>query len=126
MPSSKSLVVLPTLATAICLAWTQADAVASDPTVFKRYCNVCHSVEEGRNKVGPSLAAIVGRQSASIRSFSYSAPMRNLGVVWTKENLDRFLTSPADLVPGTIMMFPGLRKDDERKSLIEYLASPDG
>ena len=126
MPSSKCLIVLHTLATGICLAWLQAEAVASDPIVFKRYCGVCHSLEEGRNKIGPSLAAIVGRQSASIQSFSYSAPMRKLGVVWTKENLDRYLTAPADMVPGTIMMFPGLRKDDERESLIEYLASPDG
>jgi hypothetical protein len=53
------------------------------------------------------------------------APMRSLGVVWTKENLDRYLTSPTDMVPGTIMMFPGLRKNDERESLIECLASPD-
>lgn len=126
MSSPKSWLVLSELATAVFLVWPQENAVASDPTAFKRYCSACHSVEVGRNKIGPSLAGIVGRQSASIEGFNYSAPMRSLGVVWTKENLDRYLTAPADMVAGTNMMFPGLRKEDERRSLIEYLANPDG
>ena len=102
----------------------QVVSAKSDPSVFKRYCNVCHSIEEGKNKIGPSLAKIVGRHSASIQSFGYSEPMRKLGVVWTSENLDRFLTNPPAMVPGTRMAFPGLKNTDERKALIDYLAEP--
>jgi cytochrome c len=98
----------------------------SDPSIFRRYCSVCHSVEEGKNKFGPSLANIVGRDSASINNFSYSEPMKRLGVVWTLENLDRYLTNPAAMVPGTQMAFPGVKNQDERKALIDYLANPDG
>jgi cytochrome c len=98
----------------------------SDPSIFKRYCTVCHSVEEGKNKFGPSLANIVGRHSASIKDFGYSEPMKKLGVVWTLENLDRYLTNPAEMVPGTQMAFPGVKNQDERKALIDYLADPDG
>jgi cytochrome c len=98
----------------------------SDPSIFKRYCSVCHSVEEGKNKFGPSLANIVGRHSASIDNFGYSEPMKRLGVIWTLENLDRYLTSPAEMVPGTQMAFPGVKNRDERKALIDYLADPGG
>jgi cytochrome c len=102
----------------------QVVSAKSDPSEFKRYCSVCHSVEEGKNKIGPSLAKIVGRHSASIETFGYSEPMRKLGVVWTSENLDRFLTNPPAMVPGTRMAFPGLKNTDERKALIDYLAEP--
>jgi cytochrome c2 len=98
----------------------------SDSSIFKRYCSVCHSVENGKNKMGPSLAGILGRRSASIANFSYSAPMKKLGIVWTQDKLEQFLTNPPEMVPGTLMAFPGLKKGDERKALLEYLAKPDG
>jgi Cytochrome c2 len=112
------------LAVLIGLVGPNVASAKSDPSVFKRYCSVCHSVEEGKNKIGPSLANIVGQHSASVQSFSYSDPMRKLGVVWTPENLNTFLTNPAELVPGTSMAFPGIKNGDERKALIDYLAEP--
>jgi cytochrome c len=113
------------LAVAFILNGPHVVSAKSDPSIFKRYCSVCHSVEEGKNKFGPSLAHIVGRNSAAINDFSYSEPMKKLGVVWTLENLDRYLTSPAEMVPGTQMAFPGVKNQDERKALIDYLAGPD-
>jgi cytochrome c len=98
----------------------------SDPSVFSRYCSVCHSIEEGKNKFGPSLAKIVGRRSASIQDYAYSEPMKKLGVVWTSETLDKYLTNPAEMVPGTRMAFPGIKNQDERKALIDYLAESGG
>ena len=114
------------LAAALILNGPEILSAKSDPSIFKRYCSVCHSVEEGKNKFGPSLANIVGRRSASIKEFGYSEPMKKLGVVWTLENLDRYLTNPAEMVPGTQMAFPGVKNQDERKALIDYLAAPDG
>jgi cytochrome c len=109
----------------VALIGLQGASAASGASVFKRYCSVCHSVEEGKNKLGPSLANVVGRHSASL-SFSYSGRMKTLGVVWTPENLDRFLTDPSEMVPGTPMTFPGVKNDDERKALIDYLAKLGG
>jgi cytochrome c len=114
------------LAVALILSGPHTVSATSDPSIFKRYCSVCHSVEEGKNKFGPSLAHIVGRHSASIKDFGYSEPMKKLGVVWTLENLERYLTNPAEMVPGTQMAFPGVRNQDERKALIDYLTDPDG
>jgi cytochrome c2 len=112
------------LAVLIGLVGPNVASAKSDTSLFKRYCSVCHSVEEGKNKIGPSLANIVGQHSASVQSFSYSDPMRKLGVVWTPENLNTYLTNPAELVPGTSMAFPGIKNGDERKALIDYLAEP--
>ncbi|MES0172578.1 cytochrome c family protein [Mesorhizobium sp. M0006] len=114
----------PVLATLACFMFVPAASADSGSAIFKRYCSVCHSVEEGKNKIGPSLAGVVGRHSASIETFSYSSAMKGLGVVWTPDNLDKFLTRPASMVPGTMMAFPGVKKDDDRKALIEYLANP--
>jgi cytochrome c2 len=123
MPTTISVLIFALVFT---LNLPQVVSANSDPSMFKRYCSVCHSIEEGKNKIGPSLAKIVGRHSASIQNFGYSEPMRKLGVVWTSENLDRFLTNPPEMVPGTRMSFPGLKNEDERKALIDYLADPDG
>jgi cytochrome c len=114
------------LAVVFTLNGPRAVLAESDPSVFKRYCSVCHSIEEGKNKIGPSLAKVVGRHSASIQNFGYSEPMRKLAVVWTPENLDRFLANPPEMVPGTRMTFPGLKNTDERKTLIDYLAELAG
>lgn len=83
---------------------------------------MCHSLEKGRAKLGPSLAGIVGRRAASLPNFEYSSGLKALDIVWTSENLDRWLQNPMDMVPGTMMSFPGIKGDEERKALIEYLA----
>lgn len=108
------------------ISWNcvRTEALASEAAIFQRYCSVCHSLEEGKNKYGPSLAGVVGRRSASVQNFSYSSAMRSLRVTWTKENLDKFLAGPAEMVPGTLMIFPGVKKEDERNALIEYLMAP--
>jgi len=88
---------------------------------FKRYCSVCHSVDPGKNKIGPNLAGIVGRHAGSIENFNYSAAMKKLNVNWTVDNLDRFITKPREFVPGTMMAFPGIQDEETRKALVEYL-----
>jgi cytochrome c len=99
------------------------DAAAGQP-VFNQ-CRACHVIENnGRNGVGPNLHGVVGRRAASIENFRYSANMRSLGeggLVWTPENLDRYLTNPKDLVPQGIMSFAGIRNDQQRADLIAYL-----
>lgn len=90
---------------------------------FRRYCAICHSSEPGHNKVGPSLAGVVGRRAGSVPDFTYSSANKTSGIVWTKEKLDIYLANPQGMVPGTAMMFPGIKNAEDRHALIDYLAS---
>jgi cytochrome c len=56
--------------------------------VFKRFCSACHTTESGANKIGPSLAGVVGRKAASVPAFNYSEASRNSGVTWNAATLD--------------------------------------
>jgi cytochrome c len=89
-------------------------------TAFNK-CAACHSIKEGENKIGPSLHGIVGRPAHSIQGFSYSEPMKAYNVTWDAPTLDHYLADPRGTVPGTKMIFPGLKKDDERANVIAYL-----
>lgn len=89
--------------------------------VFKKYCTTCHTVEAGKNKIGPSLAGIIGRKSGSVPGFSYSDANKNSGVVWDEAKLDQYLTDPKAFMPNNKMTFVGLKKAEERTAVIGYL-----
>lgn len=93
---------------------------AQGQKVFNK-CKACHSVQAGKNRVGPSLAGIVGRPAGTAEGYNYSDAMKNSGITWDEESLDKFLTKPKDMVPGTKMTFGGIKKEDDRKALIKYL-----
>jgi cytochrome c2 len=98
------------------------DALAG-AAVFKTQCGACHSPVEGKNMVGPSLFAVVGRQAGQIPGFHYSAANKDSGLTWDPETLNRYLTSPQAVVPHTIMPYPGLKDDAKRADLIAYLTT---
>ena len=102
-----------------------ADASAGE-TTFKRKCAVCHSVEPGQNKVGPTLAGVFGRESGGVEGYRYSKGMMEHGVTWNAETLDAYILDPRGTVKGTKMAFPGLKKDDERADVIAYLETLGG
>ncbi len=88
--------------------------------VFKK-CKSCHNFK--KNGVGPNLSGIVNRKAGSLK-FRYSKAMKSKateGLVWTEENLDKFLKKPRTFIKKTRMAFGGLKKDKDRKAIIEYL-----
>ncbi len=90
--------------------------------VFKRNCSICHSLDHGKNRVGPSLAGVVGRPAGSAPGFHYSSANAGSGITWTEDKLDDYLADPQRVVPGTLMVFPGLKDPDDRQALIKFLA----
>ena len=96
------------------------DAIAGEK-LFRIDCSICHSPQPGRNLVGPSLFNVVNRHSGEVPNFHYSEANRNSGITWTVSTLDRYLTAPRDLVPGTKMAFPGLKDAKQRADVIAYL-----
>jgi cytochrome c len=84
-------------------------------------CAACHSTEAGKTLVGPSLAGIIGRKAGSVAGFAYSDGVKNLGITWDEASLDKWLTNPAAMAPGTKMTFPGYPEAEKRKAVIDYL-----
>ncbi|HKT77174.1 MAG TPA: cytochrome c family protein [Sphingobium sp.] len=103
-------------------ALAQAGDAAKGKTTFVR-CVACHSVDPGVNRMGPSLAGVVGRTSGTAPGFAYSPAMKNAKIRWDAKSLDAFLTKPAAKVPGTKMIFVGLPNAADRANVIAYLAS---
>jgi nitrite reductase (NO-forming) len=88
-----------------------------------RKCQACHSLEAGKNSVGPTLAGIIGKKAASDPDYAYSPALRASGLTWDVATLNQYLLDPQKLVPGNKMPFPGLKTENERRDVIAYLAS---
>src|ERR1700759_1366715 len=101
----------------------QAQDVAAGARVFRSQCSICHSPQPGRNIIGPSLFGVVGRHSGRIPDFHYSQANVRSGLTWDPATLDRYLANPQQVVPGTLMTFPGLKDARQRADVIAYLES---
>ena len=89
-------------------------------------CVACHSVKPGEHQTGPSLAHVWNQKAGSVEGFSrYSEALKGAQVTWNEPTLDKWLTNPAQLVPGTTMTFPGLKERQAREDLIAYLKAVD-
>jgi cytochrome c2 len=99
-----------------------AQSASDTPPAFAQ-CKACHSAEPGENGIGPSLAGVFGTMAAEVAGFSFSAAMQKSGLTWDEATLDRYLTAPQKVVPGTKMTFPGIKDDTKRAAVIAYLKS---
>lgn len=103
-----------------------AQDIARGRSVFTR-CTACHSLEPSRGPMpGPSLIGVVGRPAGTVPDFEYSpvlAEAGQRGLVWTEENLDRFLADTERFLPGTVMGLLRLPQPADRRALIDLLRS---
>ena len=98
------------------------NALAAAPAAFTQ-CSGCHSVEAGRNLLGPSLHGVTGRKAGSLAGFGYSPAMAASGLTWDAATLDTFIAAPQSAVPGTRMSFTGIGDPAQRKAVVEYLGT---
>ncbi|RED18397.1 c-type cytochrome [Pontivivens insulae] len=91
-----------------------------------RQCRACHSLNEGRNGVGPSLHGLIGATAGQVDGFRYSDAMAASGVIWGAGTLDGFLADPRGYVDGTSMAYRGMGDAEDRQNLIAYLARESG
>lgn len=104
------------------LASFTGDAAAGK-LVFAQ-CRSCHVTDAGVNKIGPSLAGIIGRTSGTLAGFNYSPANANSGFIWTKEKMFQYLEKPQRVIPKTKMLFAGLPDAQKRANVIAYLENP--
>jgi cytochrome c len=103
------------------------DAAAGEKVFAK--CKICHQVgENAKNAVGPVLNGVVGRRAGTYEEYHYSDANKNSGLTWDEATLKEYLRDPKAKVPGTKMVFPGLKSDDDIANVIAYLKQfgPDG
>lgn len=101
---------------------------APDPAAMRRgrilflQCTACHSLKEGEeHKTGPNLHRVIGAPAAHKPGYAYTDSLKESGIVWSRQNLSRFLSDPYELIPGTAMVFIGIERGSDRAALIDYL-----
>jgi cytochrome c len=102
-----------------------AQDVAAGKTSFNK-CLACHAVGEGaKNKVGPELNGLDGRKSGTTEGYSYSEANKNSGIAWNKEQFLDYIKDPKAKIPGTKMIFAGIKNEKEANDLWAFLAQYD-
>ena len=103
------------------MALFASTSAAEGAKVFKK-CAACHSiVEGGKNKIGPALWGVLGRQAGSLPDYKYSKAMAAYGKKWSFEEMNGFLIKPKDWIKGTKMSYAGLKSEKERAAVILYM-----
>lgn len=98
-----------------------ADDLAAGEKAFKK-CGICHTVgEKAKNGVGPMLNGLDGRTAGTVEGFRYSPANKNSGIVWSEAEFREYIKNPRARIPGTTMVFAGIKKDDEIAALWSYL-----
>jgi cytochrome c len=102
-----------------------AQDVAAGKTSFNK-CLACHAIGEGaKNKVGPVLNGLDGRKCGTAPDFSYSDANKNSGITWNEAQFKEYIKDPKAKIPGTKMIFPGIKNEKEANDLWAFLAQYD-
>jgi cytochrome c len=103
----------------------QAQDAASGEKVFAQ-CRACHQVgESAKNAVGPVLNGLFGRHSGSVEGYNYSPANKNSGITWDEPTFREYIQNPRGKIPGTKMVYAGLKDDQRINDLVAYLKQFD-
>lgn len=103
------------------------DLAAGEKSFAK--CRACHQVgETAKNLVGPALNGLDGRKSGTVAGYNYSQANKDSGITWNEASFLEYIKDPKAKMPGTKMVFAGIKNEQEAKDLWAFLASygPDG
>jgi cytochrome c len=104
-------------------AWAQ-DVAAGEKSFRK--CLPCHSIGPGaQNKVGPEQNGLDGRKAGTVAGYTYSEANKNSGLVWNEETFKQYIVDPRAKIPGTKMIFPGIKDPKEATDLWAYIKQFD-
>ena len=102
-----------------------AQDVAAGKTSFNK-CLACHAIgEDAKNKVGPELNGLDGRHSGTAAGYNYSDANKNSGITWGKDVFLEYIKDPKAKIPGTKMVFAGIKNENEANNLWAYVSSFD-
>ena len=88
----------------------------------KKKCSACHSIKKGgKNKIGPALYNVLGRNVADLDNYKYSKALMDYEKTWTFEEMNEFLKKPQAYIKGTKMAFAGLKKEKDRASILLFM-----
>jgi cytochrome c len=124
----KTTLAIAALAVAAMAQSALAQDLAAGEQSFRK-CLPCHAIGEGaKNKVGPELNGLDGRKSGTAADYSYSDANKNSGIVWSEATFKEYIKDPRAKIPGTKMIFPGIKNEKEVDNLWAYLKQfgPDG
>ncbi len=102
-----------------------AQDVAAGEKSFRK-CLPCHSIgPEAQNKVGPKQNGLDGRKSGTVEGYAYTDANKNSGIVWNETTFKEYIADPRAKIPGTKMIFPGIKNPQEASDLWAYLKQFD-
>ena len=102
-----------------------AQDVAAGATSYKK-CAACHDVgPTAKNKVGPVLNGLDGRKSGTMANYNYSDANKSSGITWNEEVFLEYIKDPKAKIPGTKMIFAGIKNETEANNLWAFLAKYD-
>mgnify|MGYP001042650432 CR=1 FL=1 len=111
------------------LFFATATASADDAEAGKKVfaaCRACHQIgEKAKNGVGPQLNGLIGRHSGAVEGYSYSAANKNSGITWDEAVFGDYIKDPKAKIPGTKMVFAGIKNEQEIKDLTAFLKQFD-
>jgi cytochrome c len=120
-----TLSALAVIATSAITTAALAQDVAAGKTSFNK-CMACHSIGAGaKNKVGPELDGLDGRKSGTAPGYSYSDANKNSGITWNEAQFKDYIKDPKAKIPGTKMVFAGIKNEKEASDLWAFLAQYD-
>jgi cytochrome c len=120
-----TLSVLAVIASSAATTGALAQDVAAGKTSFNK-CMICHSIGEGaKNKIGPELNGLDGRKAGTVPDFNYSDANKNSGITWNEAEFKEYIRDPKAKIPGTKMIFAGIKNDKEVNDLWAFISQYD-